>query len=245
MHSLSPHSSATQNSPLNLSLEVARLETLLVERRGALAVLQESFRRFKARYTHTIGGLLAELAEIELAIKEAEERVLGTHNVAATDEGEERATGFNDEQRSSTMPAQNGLRKLFWAVARMFHPDHTTDEEEARRRHTIMVEASRAYEEGDVESLHTLLGDEELGSYCASASSSTEGHDLATRLIGLREELCTIEFGIKRIRQDRLYRLKLSVDEEAQHGRDALADQAERIKRQIVKARHRLEHLTY
>lgn len=244
MHSLSLHSSATKNSPLDLSLEVARLEALLVERRRALGVLQESFRRFKARYTHTIGGPLAELAEIEQAIKEAEERVLGTRHAATTEEGEERAAGFGDGRRSSTMPAQNGLRKLFWAVARMFHPDHTTDEEEARRRHTIMVEASRAYEEGDVESLHTLLGDEELRSYCAGASSPTEGHDLATRLASLRDELHTVEFGLKRIKQDRLYRLKLSVDEEAQYGRDALADQAERIKRQIVKARHRLEHLT-
>jgi hypothetical protein len=60
----------------------------------------------------------------------------------------------------------------------------------------------------------------------------------------LKEELRTVEFGIKRTRQDGLYRLKLAADEEAAAGRDALAQQAERLDRQIVKARHRLANLT-
>jgi hypothetical protein len=68
--------------------------------------------------------------------------------------------------------------------------------------------------------------------------------DLASRLIVLKEDLRTVEFGIRRIRQDGLYQLKLRVDEEAKLGRDALAEQADSINRQIVKARFRLEHLS-
>ena len=59
----------------------------------------------------------------------------------------------------------------------------------------------------------------------------------------LKGELLTIEYGIKRIRQDGLYRLKLKVEEDALAGRDALSLMADNINRQIVKARRRLEHL--
>jgi hypothetical protein len=107
-----------------------------------------------------------------------------------------------------------------------------------------MAEAGRAYREGDVESLHTLLGDEELRSYCAAPHADDGAEDTAARLINLKEELRTVEFGIKRARQDGLYRLKLKADADAAAGRDSLAETAERIGRQIEKARRRLAHLS-
>ncbi len=238
MHSLSIQPSAVNHAPLDMELEVGRLQVLLAKRRSGLLALQEELHQFKARYTRAVGSRLAELAEVERAIKEAEERVLGTESSTEDD----CATHHDDQLTLSAVPVKTVLRKLFWSVARMFHPDHAVDEKEAGRRHTIMAQASRAYQEGDVESLHTLLGDEQLQFYCAGAHAHTED-DLAGQLLSLKEELRIVEFGLKRIRQDGLYRLKLSVDEEARQGRDALADQAERINRQIVKARHRLEHL--
>jgi len=106
-----------------------------------------------------------------------------------------------------------------------------------------MAEASRAYQEGDVESLNTLLGDEQLQFFCASPGADDMEEDSTARLVRLKGELLTVDYGIKRIRQDGLYRLKLKVDEDLREGRDALALMAENINRQIVKARHRLEHL--
>jgi hypothetical protein len=107
-----------------------------------------------------------------------------------------------------------------------------------------MAEASRAYREGDVESLHTLLGDKQLQSLCAVGGNDAGTDDLEARLLGLEIELRTVEFGIKRIRQDGLYRTRLKVEEEAREGRDALAQMAEQIDRQITKTRHRLAHLS-
>lgn len=244
MQSLSLHSSSANSEPLDLALEVARLESSLIERRAELTVLQEEFRQFKTLYTQTIGSRLAELSEVELAIREAEARRLGIEESAATNEAGEPDAVDGAAQATGASQVGNSLRKLFWAVAKMFHPDMATDEQEARRRHVVMAEASRAYREGDVESLHTLLGDEELQFFCAGAQGLDDPGDLASRLILLKEDLRTVEFGIKRIRQDGLYQLKLRVDEEAKMGRDALAEQAERINRQIVKARFRLEHLS-
>ena len=229
------------NAPTDPALEVGRLESLLAGRRAELSALQEELREFKARYAQTVGSRLAELAEVEREIRRAEARLLGLDEEGAG--AEEEASDFYEPQPRPPK-GKAGLRKLFWSVARLFHPDHAADEAEARRRHAIMAEASRAYRDGDAESLHTLLGDEHLQSYCARAARDDEPEDLATRLLNLKEELLTVEFGIKRVRQDRLYQLMLTAAEESRHGRDALAQMAESVSRKITKARNRLAHLS-
>ena len=241
MPSLHLQTSAPKGEPPDPALEVERLEALLAERRAELSALQEELRDFKARYARTVGSRLAELAEVEREIRRAEARLVGLDD--AEDGGEEDEAQFYEP----TPRAASGgtlLRKLFWSVARMFHPDHAADEAEARRRHSIMAEASRAYRDGDAESLSTLLGDEQLQSYCATPARDDEPRDLAARLLNLREELLTVEFGIRRVKQDRLYRLMLSAAEEARHGRDALAQMADSVARKITKARNRLAHLS-
>lgn len=219
--------------------EAARLEARLAERKAELVALQEGLRAFKTRYTSVVGSRLAELAEVEREIGRAEERRLGVESATEDDDG-----AASTEEASAARPVKTSLRRLFWSVAKMFHPDHAASAGEAERRHTIMAEASRAYREGDVESLHTLLGDDELRSYCAAPHGDEGEVDIASCLINLKEELRTVEFGIKRVRQDGLYRLKLAADEAAAAGRDSLTEMAERIGRQIEKARRRLAHLS-
>ncbi|HEV7861020.1 MAG TPA: hypothetical protein VGO91_20540 [Pyrinomonadaceae bacterium] len=242
MESSSLHLSRTRNSSTDVEDEIARVEALLVERSAELKILREELQAFRAGYTQTIGGLLAELALIEEAIKEAEARTLGIEH--ASESAEEGSPTSNDATDSNGMPARIGLRKLFWSVARMFHPDHASDEEEARRRHRIMAEASRAYKEGDIESLNSLLGDEGLQAYCAGSHAPDGIEDMASRLLSLKEQLRTVEFGIKRLKQNSLYRLKIKVEEERATGRDALGQEAEGIRRKIVKARKRLAHFS-
>lgn len=244
MQSLTVNPQATRDEPLDSATEVARLETRLSERRLELAMLQEEMLKFKARYTQIVGSRLAELAEVEQAIKEAETRLHGTGENAQVEGEVDGATKTGKVLAAETLAVGNTLRKLFWSVAKLFHPDHATDDAEARRRHQIMVEASRAYREGDAESLSTLLGDEELQFYCTTTQANADDpEDLPARLWSLKEELRTVEFGIKRITQDGMYRIKISAEQEAAHGRDALAEEAKRIARQITKARHRLTNL--
>jgi hypothetical protein len=241
MHSLHLQTSPSRAGAADPEAEAGRVASLLDERRAELSALQEEFRVFKERYARTVGSRLAELAEVEAEIRRAEARLAGLEeDDAAAGEGGPDFYGT----APSAAPAKSGLRKLFWSVARMFHPDHASDEEEARRRHAIMAEASRAYRDGDVESLSTLLDDEQLQSYCASSAREDVPEDAAARLVQLKEELVTIEFGIKRLRQDRLFHLMLKTAEEAREGRDALVQTAESITRKIAKARNRLAHLS-
>ncbi len=240
MQSLSLHETAAQNAPPALEIQISELESILTMRRAELVVLQQELRAFKERYARVVGSRLAELGEVERSLKEAEARLF---NLETEAEGEVEENTATETQPSTSASGKTALRKLFWSVARLFHPDHATDEKEAKRRHEVMAEASRAYTEGDVESLNTLLGDEQLQFFCASQGADDPQEDLTGRLLRLKGELSTVEFGLKRIRQDGLYRLKLKVDEDAEGGRDALVAMAENIERQITKARRRLEHL--
>ncbi|HZI19838.1 MAG TPA: hypothetical protein VEY09_14700 [Pyrinomonadaceae bacterium] len=242
MGNISLHTEASGARRFDAAEECARLEAELAERTAELSALQERFREFKLLYARVVGGRLAELAEVEGEVRAAEARLLGLEEEEAAEADGEEPHDFYAQGQATAGRAS--LKKLFWSVARLFHPDHAADEGEAGRRHTIMAEASRAYRDGDVDSLSTLLGDEQLQFYCASASRDEEAEDAGTRLLNLKEELRTAEFGLKRIRQDRLYHLMLSAEEEAAAGRDALAEMAERINRKIRKARNRLEHLS-
>jgi hypothetical protein len=244
MQSLTLNPQAANKEPLDPAAEVLRLETLLAERQIELTTLQEDLLKFKARYTQIVGSRLAELAEVEQAIKAAEARLQETEDAAPSEGDVDGALGTGRKTGAAEKSELGGsLRKLFWSVAKLFHPDHAADEAEAMRRHRIMVEASRAYREGDAESLSTLLGDEELQFYCTGTQATDNPEDLASRLLTLKEELRTVEFGIKRLTQDGIYRIKLAAEREAAAGRDALAEEAKRINRQIVKARHRLTNL--
>ena len=242
MHGVQLHPSARREGASDPALEAERVAALVEERGAELKALQEGLREFKARYARTVGARLAELAEVEAEIRRAEARLAGLEEEAEDGDAEGRPDFY--DAAPSAAPAKGGLRKLFWSVARMFHPDHASDEEEARRRHAVMAEASRAYRAGDVESLSALLGDEQLQSYCASSAREDEQEDDASRLLRLREELITIEFGIKRLKQDRLYHVMLDAAEHERQGRDALTQTADQIARKIVKARNRLAHLS-
>jgi hypothetical protein len=241
MESRNLHLSRTRNSSTHVEDEIARVSALLAERSDELTFLQEDLQTFRASYTQMIGGLLAELAHIEEAIKEAEARVLGIEDAS---EPEDESDSTSNDVGLASMPLKIGLRKLFWSVARMFHPDHAADEEEAKRRHRIMAEASRAYTDGDIESLNSLLGDEGLQAYCAGSHAPDGLEEIASRLLSLKEQLRTVEFGIKRLKQNSLYRLKLKVEEERTLGRDVLGEEAGSIRRKIVKARKRLAHFS-
>lgn len=236
MHGITLQKPESKQSRADVAAEVERLEAELEERGRELAALQDELREFKARYARTVGARLSELADVEREIRRAEARTLGLEDEDGPEASEAEDAGPSPSRHSF----KSSMRKLFWSVAQAFHPDRAADEDEARRRHSIMAEASRAYSEGDAESLEALLGDEALRSHCAVAREDRE--DLTGRLSHLREELLTVEFGLKRTRQDSLYHLMRKVEEEAREGRDALAAEAERVDRLIVKARRRLEH---
>jgi hypothetical protein len=244
MQSLTLRPTETENSPLDLAREIMRL-SCFVERRRELVSLQEELRLFKSRYTQVVGSRLAELADIERAIKEAEAR-LSALKICRKKKTPHLTTTTSQKRTAQRLCRSRPLcASCFGQLLKSF--TRITPPTKRSAAPPRLWPKPAAPTPKATSKVCTLLGDEHLQSYCANGSGARdedEEENPANRLLGLKDELRTIEFGIKRITQDSLYQLNLSCDVEAAQQRDALAAIAERIARQIIKARHRLEHVS-
>jgi len=221
--------------------ELLRLENALSERRQELATLQDEMRLFRERYVEIVGERLAELAEVERRIAELEKLA----SPETYDETEAEGEVNNDFFSRKTPEETSSVRKLFWSIAKLFHPDFAGDDtDEQARRHAIMAEASCAYQDGDAERLTALLSDDAFISSCVSTNGEADDEmTLARRVSRIREQLGTVEYGIRRVKQDGFYQMKIRVETDAARGRDALAEMAARINKNINQARLKLDQL--
>jgi len=234
--------------------ELASLEARLAERELDLATLQAELRSFEGTYLRIVGSRLAELDEIEAQIAEAEsrnkpkDRETQQRASQARAQAQESARAVEAEQeagkREPFRPSEN-LKKLYREVAKRIHPDLATDESERKRRHELMTEANRAYEEGDAARLEAILRDWE------SSPESVKGEGPGPELIRVirkiaqvENRLTTIDAEIARLEESDLYDLKNQADQAEKEGRDLLAEMAAGAEQQVVEARGRLRSIT-
>ena len=195
----------------------------------------------------------AELDELEARIAEGEAR-RNAHDPNLHEEAEEaRAKATESADATSAVlqrrqdvdfaPAEE-LKKLYRDIARRIHPDLTTDDKERVRRNRVMVDANRAYEDGNEATLRAIL-EEWQGS-----PDSVEGEGVAAELVRairkihqVRRRLADIAAEIGKLTGSDLYGLKEKVDMARAHGQDLLAQMAEQLKAQIRLARTRLDRV--
>ena len=229
--------------------ELASLETRLAERELDLATLQAELHSFEGTYLRIVGPRLAELDDIEARIAEAvarhkpKDREAQDRASKARAQAQESARTVEVEhgadQGEPFKPSEN-LKKLYREVAKRIHPDLSTDEGERKRRHGLMVEANRAYEEGDEARLEAILRDWE------SSPESVKGEGPGAELVRVIRKIAQVEDRLKAIdaeiaRLDKtdLYQLKTQVDQAEEEGRDLLAEMAAGVDQQVAAARRR------
>jgi hypothetical protein len=152
---------------LNRKLEeLATLENELTERELELSTVYGELRRFERDYLRTVGVRYAELDDLQARIAEAEarhsENDRGTQDQAraarARAERSAQETIIKDVRPpAQTRPPSDGLKALYRQVARLHHPDLTTDDAERARRHEAMAEINHAYQNGDEARLRVFL----------------------------------------------------------------------------------------
>jgi hypothetical protein len=224
------------------------LDTLTAQLRAGtqeLATLETAWSDFRSRYMQTVGRRYGELEEVEALIAEALAAKGVPEEVAVEEEAlPEEEPELAAAVSGATFQPLKQMRKLFWRVAKMFHPDLASDEAERERRHTLMSEANQAYQDGDAERLTSLLEDEQPAGIDPLDSATRERRALLrTQVALLRRELRAVEIEIKRITDNDFYYFKTKADEAATHGRDLLGDMEARVAEQILSARRRLEEL--
>lgn len=181
-----------------LNQELNELGEQLRLRREELAKIEIEWSEFRTRYMQTVGSRYAELEEVERLIAESP----GAEAVEETAEEQEAESSAFEPQApvEGTFQPIRQMRKLFWRVAKMFHPDLAAgDEAERQRRHALMSEANQAYAEGDAERLTSLLEDEQSNVERNVEPQSERLIALRTEIAQRGRELRQVEDEIKRI----------------------------------------------
>jgi hypothetical protein len=231
-----------------LRARVAGLEALLDERMADADRINRDLDMFAAHYRQQVGTLHQQLDELELDIAEAELGEL-SKNVAeasagASDGDAPSPSSSPSAARPDPLPrfTSDAVRKLFRDVAKAIHPDLAHDEHARDRRHSLMIEANRAYALQDAEQLRVILEAWER------SPEAVRGSDPAAMRLRLERRVAQIEERLEMCASDLaalqatpLYELKKMVDHAATRGRDLVADMVVRLKRDITAATNRLD----
>jgi hypothetical protein len=242
--SLVPSARGDDDSLDALRARLAGRERELHERHAAVAQAKTDLAAFRIRYRREVGLLHEELEEIERGIAEAE---LGEFAKRLEEEG---AGTAKPPDGPETEPAarltSDAVRRLFRDVAKTIHPDLARDAEARHRRHALMVEANRAYAMGDEERLRSILDAWERSPESVQGSDpAAERERVLRRLAQLDERLIGLAGELAELQETPLWKLKVMVDEAAARGKDLIADQVRRLRRDIMAARNRLDAMLW
>ena len=223
-----------------LRARVAELDVMLAARSAEVTRVETELAAFKIRYRHEVGLLHEELDELELRISEFE---LGEIARRLENEGRDSDIGPG-ARRAEAGPryTSDAVRKLFRDVAKVIHPDLARDDHGRDRRHSLMIEANRAYALGDEERLRSILHAWERSPEAVQGSGDEATRlRLARRIAQIEEQLEGFDGDLAELRESPLWKLKLMVDDASSRGKDLVGDMVKRLKRDIVAARNRLD----
>jgi len=239
---LVPSGPHPENELEDLHARLTALEGHLGERRDEVARTRADLDAFRIRYRHEVGLLHEELDRLELALAEAELGIL-TGQLGETPESPASRTA--DRIESAPRFTTDAIRKLFRDVAKAIHPDLAQDAVARDRRHSLMVEANRAYAVGDEEQLRAILHAWERS---PEAVQGTDQEAMRLRLVRridqIEEQLDILAGDLAAMQESSLGKLKAMVDDEAAKGKDLIKDMVRRLKRDILVATNRLDALT-
>jgi len=224
-----------------LRAELTGLERRLGDRRAEVARTRAEYDAFRIRYRQEVGLLHEELDRLELDLAEAELGILEERLADAPDMPSDSAV-----QRPQPQPrfTSDAVRRLFRDVAKAIHPDLAGDSDARDRRHSLMIEANRAYALGDEEQLRAIL---QAWERSPEAVHGTDQDAMRLRLVRrmeqIEEHLQALAAEGASLTDTSLWKLKLMVDQEAAQGKDLIRDMVRRLKRDIVVATNRLDAL--
>lgn len=227
-----------------LRSRVAELEALLAERDAEATRLKADLDVFRIRYRQDVGLLHEQLDELEKAIDEAEVGARADRPKPAADP----PPPSSEPSRIDVAPkyTSDAVRKLFRDVAKAIHPDLAGDQPTRDHRHTLMVEANRAYALGDEDRLRSILEAWHNSPEAVSGSDAAAARlRLVRRLAQIDEQLEACAGELAYLKASSLWHLKAMVDEAAAGGKDLVADMVRRLKRDILVAQNRLEAIQW
>jgi hypothetical protein len=225
----------------SLRARASELDTVHEDRRAEVEAVEAELASFKIRYRADVGLLHEELDRLELELAEAELGELSKR----TDIPDTTTTAV-DVERIDAPPrlSSDAVRKLFRDVAKAIHPDLASDALARDRRHSLMIEANRAYALGDEEQLRLILLAWERSPEAVQGSDADAMRSrLVRRIAQIEEHLLTLDAALAELKASPMFQLKTMIDAEAAKGKDLIKDMVRRLKRDILVATNRLDAL--
>ncbi|HEY2431949.1 MAG TPA: hypothetical protein VGI12_04675 [Vicinamibacterales bacterium] len=224
-----------------LGARLADLERALAAGRDGAVRAQHQLAAFRLRYRRDVGLLHEELEELERAIAELE---IGEFARRLDEEGGGTRTAEASVPAAGSTRAltSDAVRRLFRDVAKAIHPDLGEDDAARDRRHALMVEANRAYAMGDEARLRRILQAWETAPEAVLGEDVDAARErLLRRIAQAEQQLAVCEGELAELHESPLWKLRAMVDQAAARGKDLIAEQVRRLKRDIVAARNRLD----
>lgn len=236
------HAGRSRDDIDRLRARLAELETAYGERGAAIVKARTDLAEFRIRYRREVGGLHEQLEELERAIARAE---LGEFAKRLADKDGSAAAAAPAPESAPRALTSDAVRKLFRDVAKTIHPDLAGDDHTRDRRHALMIEANRAYAVGDEERLRMILDAWEKSPESVQGDSPDSTRlRLERRIAQMEEQLVVAARELADLHESPLWKLKVMVDAADARGKNLIADQVRRLKRDITAARNRLDAMT-
>lgn len=246
---VSPASAATGEVAAKAA-ELVELQARLTDRNEYLVALRAEIVAFETRYLRAVRSRYVELDRLEAGILAAmsamspEDSELAERAEAARLRAERSAAEYGEDfpeaDVSSCHTPSTGLKRLFRRIAFEMHPDRADDEDEAAFRHELMIEANRAYRDGDHGLLQSLLADVDVG-----AEAGSDLARLLRRIAVGERRLADVEREIEALERSEFHDLWREALDAARQGRDLVAEKLAELDRKIRKQQSRLDLLQH
>lgn len=245
-------------SPEEIELEKKRRVLERLENRLALAEefmigFREELKIFEARYTQEVARFYAELDALEAEIAEEEARLapddweIQRKAEEARQRAEESACAMEEENWQACSHKFNPspkMKKAYYHLAKLIHPDLAVDETERSRRHELMAKLNDAYAAGNTQLMETLVEEHR------DSPDLIKGETTGDQLIRAIRQIYQAKRRLEAIATERAElensennQLRLKVKAEMQAGRNLLSQIAERTKTHIKRAQRKLDVL--
>ena len=221
-------------------IELRQKEDLLKQRQIILAELEltlstisANLRQFEIEYYLSVGSKYVEIDQLQAILdkilsskfpfdkaaskKASESQKKADQSARDAEEVKGKHRGKNKFEPTSE------LKVMYRELAKLLHPDLTLDETEKERRHELMQQLNKAYQNGDLRTLHDILESER------NNPESITGEDIGSELVRTIRKIAQVEKRIKQLEADieslrttDLFLLQEAAAKETQQGGDLL-----------------------
>lgn len=250
---------SSRSKPARKSLstddEIARLRLRLNKKREYIAILElELFNtraalyQYQKLYNQHIQPLEQRLRYLRSLLYKALEAQRGGMEDEQPDYGEPEEPEFTYKERDDNgwrkaarqaKKAQNprleeNIRKLFRELAKRFHPDLTSDENEKDWRAQVMTQVNMAYAQRDLKALQALAEQPDRPAPSMAQSRQDEVIMLKTELVRLDGVIAELKASIRHLEESPAMKLMMEARMQRRNGKDLLTSMENKLQEQIA-----------